>query len=512
MNNKLIHWLIGGISMSLVALVSVQLYWISKAVTIKKDDFERSVHLALSNVTNILEKEEALKKIKSHQQGRFIFPSDQKVSQIDEIISDSAYQYLVTKTLEKKDDGIEIRVVEEQGGKRVTNLITIGQNQLKASSKSNPMDYSIKKENDQSYYSSDLPINLDSALKNKLVNKTVFVNDIVRSLIEIDLSESIENRIDPLYLEYKLGNFPNADFELKREFSVRLFPKDLILQDNFLKITFPKQINYIFSSISFLLVASILIIVIIFLAFFYSVKTILRQKKLSEIKNDFINNMTHELKTPISTISLACEALNDPDISATPKLMNRYINVINAENKRLFNQVENVLKSAVWGSKAFKLNKSETDMVEIIESAISKYQMQLQEKNGRIIFESEAKSNSFLTDITHITNMIHNLIDNAIKYSENESLIKIKTQNEGDNFVLSICDNGIGISKEHQKKIFDKLFRVPTGNRHDVKGFGLGLNYVKSIVERHDGKVSVTSRLNKGTTFIISIPMQNILN
>ena len=151
-------------------------------------------------------------------------------------------------------------------------------------------------------------------------------------------------------------------------------------------------------------------------------------------------------------------------------------------------------------------------MVEIIESAISKYQMQLQEKNGRIIFESEAKSNSFLTDITHITNMIHNLIDNAIKYSENESLIKIKTQNEGDNFVLSICDNGIGISKEHQKKIFDKLFRVPTGNRHDVKGFGLGLNYVKSIVERHDGKVSVTSKLNKGTTFIISIPMQNILN
>lgn len=524
--------------MSLVALVSVQLYWISKAVTIEKGDFERSVHLALSNVTNILEKEEALKKIKSHQQGRFIFPSDQKVSQIDEIISDSAYQYLVTKTLEKKDDGIEIRVVEEQGGKRVTNLITIGQDQLKASSKSNPMDYSIKKENDQSYYSSDLPINLDSALKNKLVNKTVFVNDIVRSLIEIDLSESIENRIDPLYLEellksellkqgittrfyygiynhdkeYKLGNFPNADFELKREFSVRLFPKDLILQDNFLKITFPKQINYIFSSISFLLVASILIIVIIFLAFFYSVKTILRQKKLSEIKNDFINNMTHELKTPISTISLACEALNDPDISATPKLMNRYINVINTENKRLFNQVENVLKSAVWGSKAFKLNKSETDMVEIIESAISKYQMQLQEKNGRIIFESEAKSHSFLTDITHVTNMIHNLIDNAIKYSENEPLIKIKTRNEGDNFVLSICDNGIGISKEHQKKIFDKLFRVPTGNRHDVKGFGLGLNYVKSIVERHDGKVSVTSKLNKGTTFTITLPMQNILN
>lgn len=536
MNNKLIHWLIVGISMSLVALVSIQLYWISKAVTITKDDFERSVHLALMNVINVLEKEEAIKKIKSHQQGRILFTD---ISQADDLLSDSAYQYIVTKTLEKKDDGIEVRVVEEQGGKRtVQDLITIGQHQHSSENNLGPLDYSINKKKEQSYYTSDLPINLDSALKSKLVNKTVFVNDIVRSLIEIDLSESIENRIDPKHLEellhtelvkegittrfffgvyngekeYKFGNFPSSDFELKREYSIRLFPKDLILQDNLLKITFPKQINYIFSSISFLLIASILIIVIIFLAFFYSIKTILRQKKLSEIKNDFINNMTHELKTPISTISLACEALNDPDISATPKLLNRYINVIGTENKRLFNQVENVLKSAVWGSKAFKLNKTETEMNEIIESAISKYQMQLQEKNGSVQFKSEAKTTKFLADKTHITNMVHNLIDNAIKYSVNSPEIKIKTWNEGDNFIFSICDNGIGISKENQRKIFDKLYRVPTGNRHDVKGFGLGLNYVKSIVERHDGKVTVASKLNKGTTFTIALPMQNILN
>jgi len=355
MNNKLIHWLIVGISMSLVALVSIQLYWISKAVTITKEDFERSVHLALMNVINVLEKEEAIKKIKSHQQGRILFTNNDGISNTNEPISDSSYQYIITKTLEKKDDGIEVKVVEEQGGKRtVSDLITIGQHQHSSENNLGPLDYSVNKKNDQSYYTSDLPINLDSALKNKLLNKTVFVNDIVRSLIEIDLSEKIENRVDPAHLEellhtelvkegittrfyygvyngqkeYKLGNLPSANFELKREYSILLFPKDLILQNNLLKITFPKQINYIFSSISFLLIASILIIVIIFLAFFYSIKTILRQKKLSEIKNDFINNMTHELKTPISTISLACEALNDPDIAATPKLMNRYINVI----------------------------------------------------------------------------------------------------------------------------------------------------------------------------------------
>ena len=205
--------------------------------------------------------------------------------------------------------------------------------------------------------------------------------------------------------------------------------------------------------------------------------------------------MTHELKTPISTISLACEALSDPDISTTPKLLDRYIQVINTENKRLFNQVENVLKSAVWGSRAFKLNKVETDMNEIFDSAISKFQMQLQEKNGSVSYTKESKTDEFYADNTHITNVVHNLIDNAIKYTPGSPEIKIKTWNEGDNFLFSVCDNGIGISKENQKKVFDKLYRVPTGNRHDVKGFGLGLNYVKSIVERHGGKVKLNSRL-----------------
>ncbi|MGB0402506.1 MAG: sensor histidine kinase [Salibacteraceae bacterium] len=539
MNNKLIHYLIVGISLSLVALISIQLYWVSKAVEIKKEDFERSVHLALMNVNSILEKEEAIKKIKTHQQGRFLFTNDDSVKHVDQLINDSAYQYLMVKELEKKEDGIEVRIVEEQGGKRVvTDLITIGQHNPNFGIDKGPLDYHTNTEDDKSYYSSDLEMNLDTAVRNKLVNKTVLVSDIVRSLIEIDLSESIESRIDQKHLNdllsqelikegitthylfgiydsknnYLFGSIPSDDYEMKRSYSIAIFPKDLIQHNHSLKLTFPKQINYIFSSISFLLIASLMIILIIFLAFFYSIKTILRQKKLSEIKNDFINNMTHELKTPISTISLACEALNDPDIAKTPKLLNRYISMINVENKRLFDQVENVLKSAVWGSRAFKMNKEETNMDDLFNAAINKFQMQLLEKNGSIGYTKQTKTDVFMADKAHVTNMIHNLIDNAIKYSPESPEIKIKTWNENDNFQFSVCDNGIGISKENQKKIFDKLYRVPTGNRHDVKGFGLGLNYVKSIVERHGGKIKVASRINKGSTFTVSLPMQNILN
>lgn len=539
MNNKLITWLIIGITMSLVALISIQIYWVGKAVEIKNEDFERSVHLALANVNSILEKEEALKKIKSHQQGRFLFTNDDTLQQVDQLIGDSAYQYLVYKELEKKDEGIEVRVVEEQDGKRtVTDLITIGQHQRNLDNDLGHLDYSIEQNGENSFYTSDLKVNLDTAVRNKLVNKTVLVSDIVRSLIEIDLGESIESRVDPVHLNdllveelkkegintkfvfgvfdnkgvYKLGNVPTDNYNWRRTYSIALFPKDFIQHNHTLTVSFPKQIKFIFSSISFLLIASLMIIVIIFLAFFYSIKTILRQKKLSEIKNDFINNMTHELKTPISTISLACEALNDPDISATPKLLDRYINVIGTENKRLYNQVENVLKSAVWGSKAFKLNLEPTNMEEIIESAIAKFQMQLSDRQGFIAFAKEAKTYEFAFDKTHISNALHNLIDNALKYSGENPEIHIKTSNVKDNFVLSVCDNGIGISKDNQKKIFDKLYRVPTGNRHDVKGFGLGLNYVKTIIERHGGRISVSSKINKGSTFTIELPMRNIIN
>ena len=536
MNNKLITWLISGIIFSIVALISIQLFWINKAVSISHEEFERLVHKALSNVVEVLEQEEALKKIKTHQQGRFLFTAEDSVSSSD-FVHDSSYKYFLFKELEKKEAGIEVRVVEEQGGKKtVTDFITAGQHRVDIENSEDNLSYHVNGEEGQTYYASDLQVNLDTAVRNQLVNKTVLVSDIVRSLMEVDLSEKIEDRVNnvrvdklltkflleegiklPYYFgvyddsDLKTGNFSDTSLTTSLEsFEINLFPKDILGQKATLRVYFPKRIKYIFSSVSYLLFSSLLIIILIFFAFYYSIRTILKQKKVSEIKNDFINNMTHELKTPISTISLACEALSDPDISATPSLMNRYIGIIGQENKRLGVQVENVLKSAIWGSQAFKMNMEPVQMHSIIDEAVSKFQMQLDEKGGIIKMELGAKSDHLMADKVHITNAIYNLIDNAIKYTPTAPIIHIKTINEKDNLLVSVCDNGIGISKENHSKVFDKLYRVSTGNLHDTKGFGLGLNYVKTVVERHDGDVKVTSKLNKGSTFTLSIPMNNI--
>ncbi|MCB0481542.1 MAG: HAMP domain-containing histidine kinase [Flavobacteriales bacterium] len=536
MNNKLISWLILGISISLVALVSIQLFWVSNAIRLKKDEFDINVRDALGRTVSILEKDEALKKIKSHQQGRFLFAMDDS-SEINSLTPrDSSHAYLIYKELEKKDEGIEVKIVEEQGGKRkVTDLITIGQHAIPDPTSNEELDYQLDNSKG-GYYSSNLKVNLDTAVKNQLVNKTILVSDIVKSLIEVDLSEKIEDRIDPVYvqslLKYHLkeqgvdadfyfavfdqddnlrtGNTNDPSILPNHGYTVHLFPNDVINHKSTLRLYFPGQIQYIFSSISWLLLASILIIITIFMAFYYSIRTILRQKKLSEIKNDFINNMTHELKTPISTISLACEALTDPDVSATPSLMTRYIGIIRDENKRLGNQVENVLRSAIWDNKAFRLNKELTDINDIAVAAVSKFEMQLRDRKGKIEVQCDAEDATMMVDKEHLFNVIKNLIDNAIKYSKDAPEILVRTYTEKDHVLIDVEDNGIGISKENQKRVFEKLYRVPTGNVHDVKGFGLGLNYVKSIAERHGGRVTVSSKLNKGSIFTVALPLKQL--
>lgn len=534
MNNKLITWLIVGVTLSLVSLVSIQLFWVSNAIRLKKEEFDTNVRDALRNTVSILEKDEAIKKIKSHQQGRFLFAKEDSSSTGLKNAADSNHAYLIYKELEKKDEGIEVKIVEEQGGKRkVTDLITIGQHGVpSARTEDDPLDYEIISDEDN-YYSSKLKVNLDTAVKNQLVNKTVLVSDIVKSLIEVDLSEQIEDRIDPVYLnkllkfqleeegvkanfyfgifdqnnQFRTGNVTNPDILPKEGYKIHLFPNDLINHNSTMRIYFPTQIRYLFSSMSWMLIASIFIIILIFLAFYYSIRTILKQKKLSEIKNDFINNMTHELKTPISTISLACEALADPDIGATPQLMQRYLKIINAENQRLGNQVENVLKSAIWGSKAFKLNKEPGHIHEVLQDALNKLEMQLKERGGRFEISLDADQERLTFDHEHMLNVFRNLVDNAIKYCKVNPEITICTKNENGQIHISFKDNGIGISKENQKKIFDKLYRVPTGNVHDVKGFGLGLNYVKTVVEGHGGRIEVSSKVNKGSTFTVVLPL-----
>jgi len=255
------------------------------------------------------------------------------------------------------------------------------------------------------------------------------------------------------------------------------------------------------------LTASALLTIALGFIFYYSVSTIIEQKKNSEIKNDFINNMTHEFKTPISTISLACEALRDPDINSNQGLVGRYIGMVSDENKRLGMLVEEVLQSAVFDKGEFKLKFEQIDVHELILSVSEKVNMQVREKNGTLLTHLKAENATIKADRVHLSNVLYNLIDNAIKYSKSHPQIELITRTTKEYLKISVKDNGIGISSENKDRIFDRLYRVPTGNLHDVKGFGLGLSYVKIIIDRLDGKIELESQLGKGSTFNVYLPL-----
>ena len=250
-----------------------------------------------------------------------------------------------------------------------------------------------------------------------------------------------------------------------------------------------------------------LVIVSVVLFFFaFAINVIVKQKRLSEIKTDFINNMTHELKTPISTISLSSDMLMRGDFSNDPEKLQRYASIIYKENKRLESQVERVLNVAKMDKDTLKLKRESFDMHELIEEAKDNFEFNQAETGGNIVLELEASQFILNVDPVHISNVVFNLLDNAIKYCEKAPEIHVRTKNERTFFILEISDNGIGIKRENIRLIFDKFYRVPTGNLHNVKGFGLGLYYVKMIIEQHGGTIHVKSQPGKGSVFTISLP------
>lgn len=249
--------------------------------------------------------------------------------------------------------------------------------------------------------------------------------------------------------------------------------------------------------------SAVMLVVIFF--FVYTLLVILRQRRLSEIQKDFINNMTHEFKTPISTIAISTQVLKDPGIVNSPERLLNYATIIENENHRLKQQVERVLQMARLDKKDITLKKEVTDVHDLIHEA--EQNKAFQKFNPIIKLNLQAAYSKLRIDKLHIQNVIYNLIDNALKYNHNTPEIEITTKNESGLFILNVSDNGIGIKPEDQKKIFNRFYRVPTGNVHDVKGFGLGLSYVKLIIESHGGKISVSSKLNEGSMFSIQLPL-----
>jgi two-component system phosphate regulon sensor histidine kinase PhoR len=245
---------------------------------------------------------------------------------------------------------------------------------------------------------------------------------------------------------------------------------------------------------------------IVFVFFSYSVLVILKQKKLSEMKNDFIGNMTHELKTPISTIALSSEVISDPNIVNEPGRLSEYARIIRSENDRLRLQVERVLQLATLDKSKLELKRERVDMHQVVKDVADHFKLQLQEKRTELQLQLMADPSTVLGDRVHLTNAVTNLVDNALKYGPEGSVIAIHSRSDDQTFKLDVIDRGIGIKKENLKHIFERFYRVHTGNVHNVKGFGLGLHYVQQIAHAHEGEVTVQSEYGKGSTFTLSLP------
>jgi len=514
-----------------VGLIATQLYWVNNAIALKEQRFNQEVKEALSDIVYKMEKTTAAAKITKRlnfrKQGiRWLMDNDSIKSSM-RVIRDTSM--IDNNDYTMKSNLYNVRVMEEFASD--SNGVIVKKVKHKSyatqSKDSGIFDFSDIPDDNQSSIITTEQIDTNDINFKNFMHKNDVVNDIFDELVSINIYNDYNEKTDPKLLdslirnelgikgidakyEYAVVNGTNSAM-LKPElvnslYKVPLAPENVFIQPKYLALYFPDQHGFILSTMKFILIGSGLLILALIISFYYTISTIFRQKKLSEIKNDFISNMTHEFKTPISTISLACEVLGDNSIEKSADRLNNYVTMIKDENKRLGLLVENILQTAILDKGEFRLKTEEVDIHYIIEQAINNIRLQVEKKEGEIITELKAEKNNLFADKVHLTNIVYNLIDNALKYSNETPRLRIITENKKDGIIISVKDQGIGISKENQKKIFDTMYRVPTGNIHTVKGFGLGLSYVKAVVEKHGGNISVESELGNGSTFKVWLP------
>lgn len=370
----------------------------------------------------------------------------------------------------------------------------------------------------------------------KVIQKTALAREVFSDFLFKE--RPIPQRVEPHYIDsmlrkelaakhiqlnYAFGIAPQAPKQAKDwifasnasikkhtpQFMAALFPNDLHASGQFLHVYFPDSMGFIWQTMGVNLLSSAILLFIMVGCFYIAMMTILKQKKLAEIKNDFINNMTHEFKTPISTISLATQLIQEDASVHDNGSIQRYLGIIKDENVRLGQQVERVLQTAQMEREEIVLKKKQVNMHELIQQVIEMNQPMLMAKNGVIHTSFSDQPAELLIDEVHMSNVINNLIDNAVKYSAEAPSISIETKAVDLTFMILVSDKGIGMQKDVLTQVFEPFYRVPTGNVHNVKGFGLGLSYVKKIVEAHGGNVQVKSQLGKGSTFEITIPYGN---
>lgn len=342
---------------------------------------------------------------------------------------------------------------------------------------------------------------LDTLIKKELFNKGIN--------IAYEFWVKLANKDSVLYQNISKNN---GELLPKNTYQFILFNKDIIRDPGMLYVYFPEKNNLIMENMFVSMASSVGLLLVLIFIFTYTIFAIIRQKKLSEMKNDFINNMTHEFKTPVATIMIASEALKDPEIVEDKSRISRLAGIIYDENVRLGNHIERVLSVARLDKKEIQLEYNPVKVNDLIMAVVDSMDLQLKKRGAEIKMNLAATNDVVLGDELHLSNVIYNLIDNANKYSKDAPKISISTKSDRKNLIIEVTDEGIGITKDETKRIFDQFYRVPTGNLHDVKGFGLGLNYVRDIVHQMDGSIKVNSERDKGTTFLVTLPFKEAIN
>jgi len=521
MSKKVLVTLILTMALVMAGLIIVQMNAIKIASDIKEDQFTQLVRRALHQVINKLEGQETLL-----ARNMLIYGRSTIFNQPDDIFNN-----VFPQGISKSDISISFSFSQQSFFSNYRKELEF-----------NYADTIITNDVSHRGNPGEFPSAFDKLLEASTKRQESFEQRINENLLtpeKLVLQERpIEERVDSIFLVEALNEaFTDCGINLDYKFAVQssfrghgriilgdrsfdtksrnsynsnLFPNDIYEpKPNYLYVHFPKQSGYLLKATGIMVIPTIILAGMLIAIFVFTIMIILKQKKLSIIKNDFINNMTHELKTPISTISLASQMLEDGSVANTPKTIEHISRVINQESKRLSYQVEKVLQMAVFNEGRIKLKFKEIDVNKLIINIAGNFELRVKNKNGTLSTELNADNPEIYGDEVHITNVIFNLLDNAVKYSKDIPEIKITTENRKEFLVVSVKDNGIGISKEHQNQIFDRFYRVPTGNIHNVKGFGLGLSYVKKIIEAHNAKISVESALNKGTKFSIFFTQNN---
>ena len=364
---------------------------------------------------------------------------------------------------------------------------------------------------DQASYAKANSIDITSAIEASKFNFPLLDSLIREELIinGVDITPSIGVLLSDADSLIYCSENANPDDLRTTAFKYTFNPRGIASDDNlYLVLSFPPSPIILSSDANLYTIISICMIVLISALFVFSIRTILAQHKLDEMKTDFINNMTHEIKTPIATIGLACEMLKDESVTSDLATRRNFVNIISDENRRMRVLIETLLQSAKMSGKKFSIQPKEIDLNSIVKESAQSFQLTIENRRGTLTTDLNPINGLLFADELHISNMVHNLIDNAIKYSEQEPRVTVTTRTENGYAILQVSDNGIGIAKEDQKHIFEKFYRVSTGNVHNVKGFGIGLNYVSQVVALHKGKISLESEPGQGSTFTISLPLE----